>query len=154
MDAIGATDLLTFGLKLLFAVLLYAVVVAALAALRRDLRQTARGPSSSAAPPPVQARLLLVEAAPVDGPAGRIVPLDGELTVGRREPCDVTLRDDAVSARHARIARRNGAWQLEDLGSTNGTYLNGRRVIKPEPLRPGDLVTTGVAVWRFDVTDK
>jgi hypothetical protein len=152
MDALGPTELLTFVLKLAFAALLYAVVIAVLAALRRDLHQTARVPASSQ--PAIHARLLLVEASPIDGPAGRIVPLDGELTVGRREPCDVTLRDDAVSARHARIVGRNGTWHLEDLGSTNGTYLNGRRVIKREALRPGDLVTTGVAVWRFDVTDR
>jgi pSer/pThr/pTyr-binding forkhead associated (FHA) protein len=153
MDAIGATDLLTFGLRLLFAAALYAVVAAGLAALRRDLRQTA-GRGMQPAPAPGQARLLLVEAAPVDGPAGRSVSLDGELTVGRRAPCDLTLRDDAVSARHARFARRNGAWYLEDLGSTNGTYLNGRRVSTPEALQPGDLVTTGVAVWRFEVSHK
>src|SRR5688572_2237898 len=143
MDGIGSTDLLTFGLKLLFAVLLYAVVVAVLTALWRDLRHTAHEPLVSSRLP-AHARLFLVEAAPVDGPPGRVVPLDGELTLGRRAPCDVTLRDDAVSARHARIVGQNGLWRLEDLGSTNGTYLNGRRVIKPETLRPGDLVTTGV----------
>jgi pSer/pThr/pTyr-binding forkhead associated (FHA) protein len=91
-----------------------------------------------------------VEASPLDGAPGRAVTLWGELTIGRRPPADVLLLDDAVSGRHARFARHNGEWVVEDLASTNGTYVNGRRLTQPVVLRPGDVVVTGGAAWRFE----
>jgi len=68
---------------------------------------------------------------------------DRRLTIGRAMACDFTLADLSVSRWHARLYRKDGDWLLSDLGSTNGTRLNGWRVTTAVPVRPGDLVTFG-----------
>lgn len=73
----------------------------------------------------------------------------GELIVGRSSRCDVVLADVTVSRRHARLLRRDGSWVLQDLSSTNGSYLNGQRVGRCE-LRPGDQLGFGDARLRVD----
>jgi hypothetical protein len=150
MADVDLADLIALALRLVFAGLLYAFVAAVLLALRRELQPTVR-PVPAA--PGRAARLTVLEAAPEDGPAGRSVPLAGPVTLGRRPPCEVRLHDDSVSGRHARIVPADGAWRIEDLGSTNGTYVNGRRVERAAPLRAGDVVTTGAVAWRFDPLD-
>ena len=73
----------------------------------------------------------------------RAVPLAGAVLVGRSEDVDVTLDDGFASHRHARFAPADGAWTVEDLGSRNGTAVNGRTIAGPTPLRPGDTVRVG-----------
>jgi pSer/pThr/pTyr-binding forkhead associated (FHA) protein len=68
---------------------------------------------------------------------------DGPLNIGRGESCQIQVSDTYVSAAHARIYRSDGSWYVEDLGSTNGTYLNQRRVTTPAELRAGDRVRVG-----------
>jgi pSer/pThr/pTyr-binding forkhead associated (FHA) protein len=65
------------------------------------------------------------------------------LQIGRGQSADIRLTDTYVSTAHARIANRNGTWVVEDLGSTNGTYLNQRRVTGPATLSPGDRIRVG-----------
>jgi FHA domain-containing protein len=72
-----------------------------------------------------------------------------ELRIGRSSSCDLMLSDPTVSRRHARLICRGGKWVLQDLGSTNGTALNGRRVGRCE-LRPGDELMLGHARLRVD----
>lgn len=80
------------------------------------------------------------------GPAsGRVVTLSQGLTVGREMDNDLTLLDPKVSRYHARIEPRDGAWVLSDLGSTNGTRLNGLRVVRCG-LVPGDFIYVGDTV--------
>ena len=75
---------------------------------------------------------------------GRIVQLaNGENTIGRSVECTVRLDSTDVSRRHARIVIANEAATLEDLGSTNGTFVNGTRVTAPVPLTDGMVVTFG-----------
>jgi predicted component of type VI protein secretion system len=81
--------------------------------------------------------------------AGRQVELEGRMTVGR-DPCEITLEDDQVSRRHARIEVRGGSVTLDDLGSRNGTYLNDVQVREPSRLRDGDVIRMGATVWRFE----
>jgi len=70
-----------------------------------------------------------------------------ELTIGRAGGCHITLPDDTfASTLHARVFDRNGAVYVEDLGSTNGTYVNGNRLAAPVLLRPGDRVQVGTTV--------
>ena len=78
---------------------------------------------------------------------GTTYELGDELTVGRASGCQVALPEDRyVSQLHARIFRRDGRHWLEDLGSTNGTYLNAQAVSAPVALRRGDRVQIGRTV--------
>ncbi len=68
-------------------------------------------------------------------------------TIGREPDCDMTLTDETVSRWHASLERSAGGWLLADLGSTNGTRLNGWRVTGPMPVRPGDMVSFGAVTY-------
>jgi pSer/pThr/pTyr-binding forkhead associated (FHA) protein len=67
----------------------------------------------------------------------------GPLTIGRAESCEVVLADTYASQFHARIYAQDGSWFVEDLGSTNGTYLNRVKVSHPSPLAAGDEIRIG-----------
>ena len=69
--------------------------------------------------------------------------LNGTLQVGRADACHIKLEDTYVSNFHARIYPKNGTWHVEDLGSTNGTYLNRQRVSGSVELQAGDEVRVG-----------
>jgi pSer/pThr/pTyr-binding forkhead associated (FHA) protein len=79
------------------------------------------------------------------GTTRETVRLDGasQLQIGRAEACQIHLSDTYVSSFHARLFNRDGSWYIEDLGSTNGTYLNQRKVTTPSELRVGDRVKLG-----------
>jgi hypothetical protein len=68
-------------------------------------------------------------------------------TIGRESGCDMTLADETVSRWHASLEQSAGGWLLADLGSTNGTRLNGWRVTSPIPVRSGDMVSFGAATY-------
>ncbi|MDQ2728476.1 MAG: FHA domain-containing protein, partial [Actinomycetota bacterium] len=76
--------------------------------------------------------------------AGQRFDLGSELTVGRAPGCGVSLPEDTfVSQLHARVFRRDGELFVEDLGSTNGTFVNDNKVSAPVALRDGDRLKTG-----------
>ena len=100
----------------------------------------------TAAPPPRQGLLLL------DG--RRIVLGRDGATLGRSRDCEVVLSDQNVSRRHAAVqphAASTYGWAVADLGSTNGTKLNGRRVEQATPLEPGDRIEVGTTELRFEL---
>jgi hypothetical protein len=79
----------------------------------------------------------------------RLVPLSSNVvTIGRLADCDVVLKDKGASRKHAQLKVRNGTWTLTDLGSTNGTRLNGQTVQARE-LTDGDTITIGSTVIEF-----
>jgi pSer/pThr/pTyr-binding forkhead associated (FHA) protein len=80
---------------------------------------------------------------------GREFDLGEELTVGRAAGCQITLDDTFVSQLHARVFRREGQFLVEDLGSTNGTYLNRQKVTGPMVLRPGDELQIGNTIMEL-----
>jgi hypothetical protein len=91
-----------------------------------------------------QSALLMFEGKRlVVGPTG--------VTVGRSRQCDVVLSDPNVSRQHAEIRPRGGSWVVSDMGSTNGSTLNGRRIDGPEVLKPGDEIEVGTSVMRFEL---
>jgi FhaA, N-terminal domain/FHA domain len=92
----------------------------------------------------VQTALLLFDGKRlVVGPAGA--------TLGRSRQCDIVLPDPNVSREHAEIRPHGGSWVLIDLGSTNGSLLNGRRIEGAEVIRPGDQIELGTSVITFEL---
>ena len=73
----------------------------------------------------------------------RTFRLSGALEIGRADACQIQLADTYASQHHARLSPRDGAWLLEDLGSTNGTYVNDHRVQAPVEVRAGDVIRIG-----------
>ncbi len=94
----------------------------------------------------VESRSVLLR---YEGRRMRIGP-DGA-TLGRSRQCEVVIDDANVSRQHAEIRPRGGSWVLTDLGSTNGSSLNGRRIVGPEVLKPGDEIELGTSVVTFEL---
>jgi pSer/pThr/pTyr-binding forkhead associated (FHA) protein len=89
-----------------------------------------------------------------EGPAaGSEQPLGGELTIGREQGAGMVIDDGGVSRLHARFTEENGAVVLEDLGSSNGTYVNGERISAPVELAAGDEVQVGGTVLQVEGID-
>jgi pSer/pThr/pTyr-binding forkhead associated (FHA) protein len=118
---------------------------------RRSRRRAAASAPVAAAPPPPRGRkskgaateLVAVEP---QSSAGRRYPLGDEITVGRAAGCQVTVDDTYVSQLHARVFSRDGQLLVEDLGSTNGTYLNRVKVSGPMVMLKGDRLQVGNTV--------
>jgi hypothetical protein len=77
---------------------------------------------------------------------GRVFPVADELTVGRAAGCGITIDDTYASQLHARVFRRDGQLFVEDLGSTNGTFLNRAKVSGPAAMGQGDRLQVGNTV--------
>lgn len=103
--------------------------------------EPARAPRAAEASTPVAAPASLVIKEP--GQAERTFALDGAIEVGRGEDVGLTLEDGFASHRHARLSPGRDGWQVEDLGSRNGTKVNGRIIDGPTTLRGGDTVRVG-----------
>jgi pSer/pThr/pTyr-binding forkhead associated (FHA) protein len=154
MNSALALQLMRFG----FLALLWLFVFAALRVIRLDLRTSGvprvatppparrRGRSETAPPPPGRGQpthLLVTEG----GLTGTRIGLTGApVLIGRANDSTLVLTDDYVSTRHARISLADGRWLVEDLGSTNGTYLGTRKVDAPIPLEPGVPLRIGKTV--------
>ncbi|MBL0888752.1 FHA domain-containing protein FhaB/FipA [Myceligenerans indicum] len=161
---------LTFTLlRLGYLVLLWVFVLSAVAVLRRDLAgpRTARKrrrrpePATAGGPPQGQAPAApapVMSAGPRSGAPTRLVVVAGPLTgttipltqsgilIGRAPSCTLVLDDDYSSSRHARIYPQGNQWYVEDLGSTNGTYMNDQRIQGIVPMPPGVGVQIGQSV--------
>ena len=113
---------------------------------RSRAEQAAQAPPSA---PVVVDKALALRLRVVDPPQrrGRVFELGDEVTVGRSPGCAVPLDDDTfASSIHARVFRRSGELWLEDLGSTNGTWVNDERLDNPVRLRRGDRVKVGSTI--------
>jgi pSer/pThr/pTyr-binding forkhead associated (FHA) protein len=142
-------------LKVVFLALLYFFIYRAIRAVVVDLRPAGRAPAGrdrSPAKPKGKAggkapRSVVV----LDERGAKVatVRLDGTLQVGRADACQLRLTDTYASSFHARIYNSDGSWFVEDLGSTNGTYLNQRRITAPAEVRAGDKVRIGKTTLDF-----
>ena len=157
-------------LRLGYLALLWALVLFSIGVLRRDLygtkivdrRRPAQAGAGAGAPPGAAGtaaadaagtargrrtsdptRLVVTE-----GPLrGTTLPLGASgILIGRAPSCTLVLDDDYSSSRHARIFPQSGQWFVEDLGSTNGTFLGNQRVAQPTPLPVGTPVRVGQSV--------
>ncbi|MEN0067417.1 MAG: FHA domain-containing protein, partial [Myxococcota bacterium] len=96
-------------------------------------------------PPP----FIVLHAGTADEQAMR---LETDVTIGRGRACTVRVKDSRASRQHCRLFERQGAWYIEDLGSANGTLVNGDFVAPemPHPLHPGDQIVVGSVHIRFE----
>ena len=78
-----------------------------------------------------------------------VLSMRQSVLLGRSRDCDCVLADSTVSRRHALLTCNEGAWQLRDLASLNGTYLNGARIVDVAEVQPGDEICFGMARFRF-----
>jgi hypothetical protein len=87
------------------------------------------------------------------GPTGERVVLHAQIAViGRHADCEITLTDTNVSRRHAEIHKDPSGWILKDLGSTNGTSVNGTRITSPRYLSDGDVISVAGNHVRFEIS--
>jgi hypothetical protein len=142
------------ALKLCFLALLYLfllrvvrVVVLELRSDRLAVREPAAAPRSGRRPKRGGLTLRVVEPA---ADAGRSHPLGEEVTLGRAAGCSMVLDDSFVSQVHARVFRQGSDVFVEDLGSTNGTFVDDERITSPTRLRRGGRLRIGNTV--MDVT--
>jgi len=153
-------DLIVTLLKVAFLAVLWLFVLLVANVIRTDLFRTApAGPREKvkAASPREQQprkrgrnepRVLAIDTGPQ---AGARLALVDEFRIGRSADCALILDDDYVSGDHASLARRpNGDWVLTDLGSTNGTFVNGSRVVTPTVVSPADSLRIGRTQMRLE----
>lgn len=136
---------LLFSGKWLFVGLIYAMLLIVLLAVRREM-QGHLGEETSASPAPAKGRLKVIKNGtdPRARP-GTVLTLANETTLGSDKANDLLLTDQYISAQHARFRWDGGQWRLRDLGSTNGTYVNQRRLAphQEQPVPFGAEVTLG-----------
>jgi FHA domain len=154
-----AVDTALLILKLAFLVLLYLFIWRIVRTASRDLRlpqesiilaPSREGGIASTAPPVHSGRLVVVKSPELE--EGTDFELDtAQMMIGRGRQNDIALaQDEYVSARHARFEpRQDGVW-VQDLGSTNGTFLNGARLERPRRLTHGDIVRVGETDLRYE----
>jgi hypothetical protein len=143
------TAAIVLGLRILLAGALYIFLAWALITLWRELKQQGdilalRKRSG-----------IYIEARLENGREFKYYFWQTEITIGRNVNCDVAIMDDAISAHHARISYHHAQWWLEDLHSTNGTFINNDRVSVPTVIISGDQIKCGNTVFdvRMDSAD-
>lgn len=160
-------DPVAVALKFGFLAVLYLFLLWVARSALKDLRRTAKPGQAAAAPAYEDATGLHPAANAFGGDAGGAEPRlrveeaaglrsgdaydlsDGAL-LGRGDQADIRLDDAFASGRHARLVPHGEVMVLEDLGSTNGTYLNGEPVRGPQPLHDGDRIRIGDSEFTFE----
>jgi pSer/pThr/pTyr-binding forkhead associated (FHA) protein len=148
-------------IRVAFLAVLWLFVIVAVGVVRTDMfgattaklrrgrpappaRQAPRQPQRPTRPAKGVPRQLIVTGGPL---SGTIIDLtDQQITMGRANDATLVLNDDYASSRHARIFPQDGQWIVEDLGSTNGTYLDRQKVTRPTPVPIGVPIQIGKTV--------
>jgi hypothetical protein len=161
MLASASVDTVELVLKISFLVLLYTFIWRIVRSASRDVSlpqesfimgaQQAAAAGLGVAAPELTTGALVVVKSPVYEEGERFELDTAPITVGRGSPNDVQLDgDEFASAKHARVEpRRDGVW-VEDIGSTNGTYVNGARIDRPRKLTPNDVLRVGETDLRYE----
>lgn len=153
------SELTILLIRLAVLALLWLFVFAALRTIRLDVfgprvskQSRAAAPAAKAAAPKAPKpspkgklpRQLVVTAGSLQGQSLDLD--DAPVTIGRAPESTLVLTDDYASSHHARLIPQDGQWLIEDLGSTNGTYLDKTKVTRPTPVPPGAKVRIGKTV--------
>jgi hypothetical protein len=137
-------------LRYVFLGLLYLVVFLVARLVYRELRPA---PARQPAAPPRRERMGRKPSLVALDERGRKTRLDAfvedQVILGRGPECGVELKDEFASNLHAKIYQAGGRYYVEDMGSTNGTYVNSRRINNPTELRNGDSIKIGRTVIEF-----
>jgi hypothetical protein len=149
------TDPVAVALKFGFLAVLYLFLLWVAWSASRDVAGRRRtvdvdrsgGAGDDAAMPGIQRQLVVVAAMGVA--PGTVFEIDDEAVMGRAPSSDVRIEDAFASSAHARIFPRGESMYIEDLGSTNGTYLNERQLQSVEQLRPDDTIRIGETEYRY-----
>jgi pSer/pThr/pTyr-binding forkhead associated (FHA) protein len=131
-------------LRFAFLALIYLFLTAVVRVLIRDLRAASREPATELG------RLIVIASPSGEPPAGAVFPLDVVTTIGRDVNNAIVVDDPFASAEHATLTFRGRSWYVEDLGSTNGTFLNGNPVEGTAPMGYGDEVQVGEVELRLE----
>jgi hypothetical protein len=142
----SSTELLVLRLVLIGIIFIFALIVAL------TMRSGLKGPVTLGRRQAQQAaRLVMVFPAETGLDAGAAFPLAGVMSIGRDPQNSIIFPDPSVSAEHAVVEWGRDGWRLRDLGSTNGTTLNGRRLDgRGVRMRGGEQVAFGAVVLRFE----
>lgn len=135
---------LLLALRILLVVALYAFLSWALYTVWRDLKRQSKLLTSPQVPP-----LTLIQK--MDGiskPYRFTIP---EITIGRDPACDFPLQEKTISAQHARLLYHHSQWWVEDLHSTNGTFLNQEPVSEPVVIASGDQLRCGQLLFQISL---
>jgi pSer/pThr/pTyr-binding forkhead associated (FHA) protein len=130
--------------RLLFLGLLYVVLILVVRALYRDLRSAARQASVELG------RLVVVESPSGEPPKGLAFALDAVTSIGRDVNNAIVVGDQFASGSHAVLSYRGRTWYVEDVGSTNGTFVNDVAIAGLAPIGFGDEVIVGETRFRLD----
>lgn len=144
----GSAELLTLRLAMIGVIFLFVLVAALI--LRSSLRPVSVRQAGAATRLVSGPRLVVLAPAGTGLEPGADFQLAPEMHIGRDAANGIVLGDASVSGRHALLTRTARGWKLVDLGSTNGTLVDGRRIDgRGAPLRGGERVTFGAVVLRF-----
>jgi pSer/pThr/pTyr-binding forkhead associated (FHA) protein len=148
-------------MRFAFLILLWLFVYGLVRVIRTELRASGAPRVAIAAKPRRSRKGAPAESRPPRGALTQLVVIEGSLAgtrvalsgkpifIGRANDSTLVLTDDYASTRHARISETNGVWYLEDLGSTNGTYIGQNKVDGPVPLEAGVAIRVGKTVMEL-----
>ena len=151
------SELTLFLIRVAFLAILWIFVLSAISVIRSDMFG-ARVPETARGAAPAPARRTKGKNKPRRGAPTHLVVVDGEnpgtraeladapLLIGRGSDAAIKLYDDYVSTRHARVAASGDVWFVEDLGSTNGTYVGPVRITQPTTIGLGVQVRVGKTI--------
>jgi hypothetical protein len=138
-------------LRIGLVALLYLVVLQVVGVARRDLRRLAVAPAGAASGRPIVGHLVVVDSGSTPLLPGSRLDLEAVTTLGRSPTNNVPLESTYISTEHTRVIYRDRSLWVEDLGSKNGTYVNGRRISGAMAVRPNDILQVGDVKFKITV---
>jgi len=140
-------NVIILALRIGVVVVLYTFILLVFRALQMELMASSRSPEARSFEPSEWLEVVDCDDSP--GLLGKLYPLQAISSIGRDPGNTITIPDRRLSAQHARIIWRDGYWWVEDLGSTNGTMVNGNPVTRPTRFGRNDILRLGPASLRM-----
>ncbi|MBN1289728.1 MAG: FHA domain-containing protein [Actinobacteria bacterium] len=139
-------NIVYLALRYFFLALLFVFIIIVIRAIMTDVKAPAAVGRKQRRRKKVRPQLVVVTS---ESGQGAKYNLGRAVSIGRAPDCEIIIDDTYISNKHASIYESGGAYLVEDMGSTNGTYVNGRKISYPLELRPGDRIKIGKSVFEF-----